>query len=129
MSGPRITWETVEVFGRRGMAEVAGSALRSADIPFRIQADDGGAAMQLPFSLRTRGAELQVPAEDAANARALLGGVEVDALDMAEAYQGHPIDQDDDTTPLSRPGMVMAGRILLGLALLAITYNLLTSSF
>lgn len=113
VDAPLTRWETVEVFGVRGMAEVAGSALRSAGIPFRIMADDGGGAFQLPFSLRTRGAELQVPAEDAEEARALLGGeVELDALDMAEAYSA----EVGDSRSTDRPHLVLLGRVLLGLA-------------
>lgn len=66
-----VEWRTVEVFPNRGFAEIGGSALASAGIPFRVVADDAG-AMGLPLSLRQQGAELQVPAEDAEEATALL---------------------------------------------------------
>lgn len=129
MDGAVIRWETVEVFGVRGMAEVAGSALRSAGIPFRIMADDGGATVQLPFSLRTRGAELQVRAEDAEEARALLGGegVELDALEMAEAgaYADMSAIGDAPGAPLSRDRLIGLGRILLGLAVVALVLGVL----
>ncbi len=66
-----VSWQTVEVYPNRGFAEVAGSALASAGMPFRVIADDAG-AMGLPLSLRHSGAELQVPAEDLDDAREIL---------------------------------------------------------
>jgi hypothetical protein len=125
VSGERISWETVEVFGVRGMAEVAGSALRGAGIPFRIMADDGGSTMQLPFSLRTRGAELQVPAEDVEDARTLLAGeIPLEGMDLAEAYASGPAE--DGVAPhLRRSGLVVVGRLLAAAALVAVLISLL----
>lgn len=70
MSGSTIMWTTVEVFAHRGMAEVGGSALRSAGIPHRVVADDDG-GQGLPLG-RIQGVELQVPTEQTEEARTLL---------------------------------------------------------
>lgn len=97
MSGSTVMWTTVEVFGQRGMAEVGGSALRSAGIPHRVVADDDG-GQGLPLG-RINGAELQVPTEQAEEARALLR--------VDEAVKHDPGDWDgwDGGRPTDLPGM------------------------
>ena len=67
MTGSTILWTTVEVFSTRDVAEVLGTALRGAGVPFRIlTAEDGGAP------LHGTQAELQVPEGRTDQARALL---------------------------------------------------------
>lgn len=95
-------WVTVESFPNRGLAEVAGSALASAGIAYRVRADD---AYGMGFPLSFNGAEVQTPPDRVDEARGLLG-VE------------HPVDtiipaSDDDW---SRPGPDDGRMIDLGIA-------------
>lgn len=75
---PGDVWGTVEVFSHRGMAEVAGSALRSAGVPHRLISDDMRPPTYRPLETTFRGVELQVLADQVDDARALLeAGVKV----------------------------------------------------
>ncbi len=86
---PITSWGTVEVFSHRGMAEVAGSALRSAGIPHRLLADDLGSIARLPIGGAWQGVELQVPIEHVEEARELLQvGVEIELEDRVPTPSG-----------------------------------------
>lgn len=66
MAGSTILWTTVEVLPTRDVAEVLGTALRGAGVPFRIL------GAEKPGAREGVQAELQVPEEQTEQARALL---------------------------------------------------------
>ena len=98
-----MAWSTVEVFANRGMAEVAGSALSSAGVPYRVVADDAG-GQGWPIGLRHSGAELRVPTEELESARGLLT-----AGDQADEADREPIDAAGLTMGVSGPVRAVVG--------------------
>lgn len=68
MAGSTILWTTVEVFSTRDVAEVLGTALRGAGVPFRILTGEDARGAPLEGTQ----AELQVPEGRTDQARALL---------------------------------------------------------
>lgn len=85
MGGSTILWTTVEVFSTRDVAEVLGTALRGAGVPFRIlTAEEPGGV-----PLEGAQAELQVPEGQTGQARALLHLDQlIDLSDVEEALEG-----------------------------------------
>ena len=126
MAEPTLEWQVVEVLPNRGMADVAGSALSSAGIPYRIMADDAQ-GQGLPLG-RSGGAELLVPPEHVAAARALLSvdeGMTMDALDADDDWS----TPGDDGGAMIDLGIGSAGKILAAILLVALLVSGAISAF